>query len=157
MEVWGSETHTLSTLAMLAKQGCQLRVKYYSNGNVLQNATLVFIWGSRAHIYTCTRGREYTKNILKKYNNRKTNTYLIPLSNSWWINNTEFGEVKLMMNTSLSLREEIYQLKLRRHKLKSNNTIMNLWSRKMSINTNMLSKLMLYRITSNTDSSCTIR
>jgi hypothetical protein len=32
--------------------------------------------------------------------------YLSP-SNSCWINNTEFGEVKLMMNVSLSLREEI--------------------------------------------------
>jgi hypothetical protein len=30
-----------------------------------------------------------------------------PPSNSWWINNTEFEEVKLMMSTSLSLREEI--------------------------------------------------
>jgi hypothetical protein len=42
----------------------------------------------------------------------KANTYLIPPSNSWWINNTEFGEVKLMMSTSLSLREEICQLEL---------------------------------------------
>jgi hypothetical protein len=40
------------------------------------------------------------------------NTYLIPLSNSCWINNTEFGEIKLMMVTSLSLHEEICQLKL---------------------------------------------
>jgi hypothetical protein len=52
------------------------------------------------------------KEPLIKYNNRKANTYLIPPSNSWWINNTEFGEVKLMMRASLSLREEIYQLKL---------------------------------------------
>jgi hypothetical protein len=29
------------------------------------------------HIYTCTGGGEYTKNPLEKYNNRKTNTYLI--------------------------------------------------------------------------------
>jgi hypothetical protein len=50
-----------------------------------------------------------------------------------------------------SLREKIYQLKLWGYILKSNNTILNLWSRKMSINTKMLSKLMLYRITSNTD------
>jgi hypothetical protein len=48
---------------------------------------------------------EYTKN-------RKTNTYLIPPSNSWWINNTGFEEVKLMMSASLKLREEICQLKL---------------------------------------------
>jgi hypothetical protein len=40
------------------------------------------------------------------------NTYLIPRSNSWWINNTEFEEVKLMMSTSLNLREEICQLEL---------------------------------------------
>jgi hypothetical protein len=51
------------------------------------------------------RGRIY-KNPLEKYNNRKVNTYLIPPSNSWWINNIEFGEVKLMMSASLSLREE---------------------------------------------------
>jgi hypothetical protein len=57
------------------------------------------------------RGRIY-KNPLEKYSNRKANTYLIPPSNSWWINNTEFGEVKLMMRASLSLREEICQLKL---------------------------------------------
>jgi hypothetical protein len=50
-----------------------------------------------------------------------------------------------MMSTSLSLREEICQLELRRHILKSDNTILNLRSCKMSINTNMLSKLMLYR------------
>jgi hypothetical protein len=54
------------------------------------------------------------------------NTYLIPPSDSWWINNTEFEEIKLMMSASLSLREEIYQLELGRHILKSNNTILNL-------------------------------
>jgi hypothetical protein len=44
----------------------------------------------------------------------KANTYLIPLppSNSWWINNTEFGEIKLMMSASLRLHEEICQLEL---------------------------------------------
>jgi hypothetical protein len=42
----------------------------------------------------------------------KANTYLISPSNLWWINNTEFGEVKLMMSASLSLREEICQLEL---------------------------------------------
>jgi hypothetical protein len=30
------------------------------------------------HIYTCTGEGEYIKKPLKKYNNRKTNTYLIP-------------------------------------------------------------------------------
>jgi hypothetical protein len=29
------------------------------------------------HIYTCTGDEKYTKNFLKKYKNRKTNTYLI--------------------------------------------------------------------------------
>jgi hypothetical protein len=52
------------------------------------------------------------KEPLEKYNNRNANIYLIPPSNSWWINNTEFGEVKLMMSVSLSLREKICQLKL---------------------------------------------
>jgi hypothetical protein len=52
------------------------------------------------------------KEPLEKYNNRKANIYLISPSNSWWINNTEFGEVKLMMSVSLSLREKICQLKL---------------------------------------------
>jgi hypothetical protein len=63
---------------------------------------------------------------MEKYNNRKINIYLIPLSNSWWISNTEFEKVKLMMSVSLSFREKIYQLKLRRHILKSNNTILNM-------------------------------
>jgi hypothetical protein len=31
-------------------------------------------------IYTCTGGGEYTKNPLEKYNNKKSNTYLIHLS-----------------------------------------------------------------------------
>jgi hypothetical protein len=38
---------------------------------------LVFIWGSRARIYVCTRWGEYTKNHLDQYNNKKANTYLI--------------------------------------------------------------------------------
>jgi hypothetical protein len=29
------------------------------------------------HIYTCTEEREYIKNSLEKYNNRKNNAYLI--------------------------------------------------------------------------------
>jgi hypothetical protein len=47
------------------------------------------------------------KEPLEKYNNRKANTYLILPSNPWWINNTEFGEVKLMMSASLSIHKEI--------------------------------------------------
>jgi hypothetical protein len=57
------------------------------------------------------RGRIYKEFLMEKYNNRKPNTNLIPPLNSWWINNTKFREVKLMMNASLSLHEEIYQLK----------------------------------------------
>jgi hypothetical protein len=32
---------------------------------------LVFIWGPKDWIYTCTGGGEYTKNPLEKYNNGK--------------------------------------------------------------------------------------
>jgi hypothetical protein len=32
------------------------------------------------YIYTYTGGGEYTKNPLEKYNNRKTNTYLIKIN-----------------------------------------------------------------------------
>jgi CRISPR/Cas system CSM-associated protein Csm5 (group 7 of RAMP superfamily) len=66
---------------------------------------------SYIYIYMYREG-EYIKNLLKKYNNRKINTYLILPSNSWWINNTGFGEVKLMMSASLRLHKEISQLKL---------------------------------------------
>jgi hypothetical protein len=68
------------------------------------NSTCIHLSAKGSHIYMYGRG-EYTKN-------RKTNTYLIPPSNSWWINNTEFEGVKLMMSTSLKVREEICQLKL---------------------------------------------
>jgi hypothetical protein len=43
---------------------------------------------------------------------KKTNIYLMPSSNSWWIKNIEFGEIKLKLGASLSLREEICQLEL---------------------------------------------
>jgi hypothetical protein len=76
------------------------------------NNTYIHLRVRGSYIYTCIKEGEYTKTSLEKYNNRKTNTYLIPSSNSWWINNTEFGEVKLMMSVSLSLREKICQLKL---------------------------------------------
>jgi hypothetical protein len=49
------------------------------------------------HIYVYIGGEEYIKTNLKN-NNKKTNTYIIPFK----INNTEFGEVKLMMSASLS-------------------------------------------------------
>jgi hypothetical protein len=77
------------------------------------------------YIYIYKGEGEYIKTALEKYNNRKINTYLIPSINTWWINNTEFEEIKLMMSASSNLREEICQLKLRRHILKSNNTILN--------------------------------
>jgi hypothetical protein len=43
-------------------------------------------------------------------------------SNSCWIKNTRFGEIKLIVGGSLSLNEEINQLVLRRHILKSDST-----------------------------------
>jgi hypothetical protein len=57
------------------------------------------------------RGRIY-KEPLKKYNIRKGYYISNTPSSSWWINNTEFGEVKLMMSASLIIREEICQLEL---------------------------------------------
>jgi uncharacterized protein involved in tolerance to divalent cations len=50
---------------------------------------------------------KYIKNPMKKYNNRKSNIHLASPSNSWWINNIKFGKVKLMMDVSLYLHEEI--------------------------------------------------
>jgi hypothetical protein len=49
---------------------------------------------------------------MKEYNNGKLIYILIPPINSWWIKNTEFGEIKLMLVVSLSFREKIYQLEL---------------------------------------------
>jgi hypothetical protein len=43
---------------------------------------------------------------------QKTKILLIPLSNLWWIKNTEFREIKLMVNASLNLREEICHVTL---------------------------------------------
>jgi hypothetical protein len=88
--------------------------------------SLVFMSGPEAPIYICTRRGKYTRTSLKEYNNRKANIHLTPPSNLWWLNNTEFGEVKLMMDASLSRREEICQLELRRYILKSDNTILYL-------------------------------
>jgi hypothetical protein len=56
------------------------------------NNTCIHLSAKGLNIYMYRRG-EYTKNPLEKYNNKKANTYLILPSNSWWINNTEFGEV----------------------------------------------------------------
>jgi hypothetical protein len=81
------------------------------NIRAVMNRTCIHLRANDPNIYMYRRGRIYKK-PLEKYNNRKVNTYLIPPSNSWWINNTEFREVKLMMSVSLSHREEIYQLEL---------------------------------------------
>jgi hypothetical protein len=62
-----------------------------------------------------------------------------------------------MSCVSLSLREEIRQLELWRHILKRDDTILNLCLSIVNINTNMLSKLMFYRIASNTNDTYTIR
>jgi hypothetical protein len=77
------------------------------------------------YIYTCTGGeniqRTFWRNIIIE---RLIHIYLIPSLNSWWINNTEFVEIKLMMSTSLILCKKIRQLKLWRHILKSNMIVM---------------------------------
>jgi hypothetical protein len=46
---------------------------------IVMNITYIHLRVRGSYIYTCTGGREYTKNPMEKYNNRKTNTYLIPL------------------------------------------------------------------------------
>jgi hypothetical protein len=61
-----------------------------------------------------------------------------------------------MSCVSLSLREEIRQLELWRHILKRDDTILNLCLSIVNINTNILSKLMFYRIASNTNDTYTI-
>jgi hypothetical protein len=45
----------------------------------------------RAHLYTCIGGGEYIKNPLEKYNNRKTNTYLILFSLTHYTLNENYG------------------------------------------------------------------
>jgi hypothetical protein len=65
-----------------------------------------------SNIYMYRRGRIYKEPHWRNTIIENANTYLISPSNSWWINNTEFGEVKLMMSVSQSLREEICQLDL---------------------------------------------
>jgi hypothetical protein len=56
--------------------------------------TLVFIWGLRAWIHTCTGGGEYTKNSWRNTIIKKANTYLIrtmelakekPVSAQWFL------------------------------------------------------------------------
>jgi hypothetical protein len=44
------------------------------------NSTCIHLSASGSYIYICTGGGEYTKNPLEKYNNRKTNTYLIVIN-----------------------------------------------------------------------------
>jgi hypothetical protein len=61
------------------------------------------------HIY---RNERIYKESCKNTIIEKDNVYLIHSLYSWWINNTEFREIELMMSMSLSLREEICQLKL---------------------------------------------
>jgi hypothetical protein len=77
----------------------------------VMNTTCIHMGNGGPNIYMYRR-RKYIENPLEKYNNRKPMTHLILPSNSWWINNTKFGEVKLIMGASLSLREEICQLEL---------------------------------------------
>jgi hypothetical protein len=81
--------------------------------------------------------------------------HLTPPSNSRWIEYTEFGEVKPILRFGLHLRG-ISQLKLRRHIEKFNHIIVNLCTCVIGINTYMLCKLMLDRITSNTNNTCIV-
>jgi hypothetical protein len=76
------------------------------------NSTCIHLRVKGPNIYIYRRGRICKGPLWRDTIIEKTNIYLIPHSNSWWTNNTEFGEVKLMMNMSLSLREEIWQLEL---------------------------------------------
>jgi hypothetical protein len=66
------------------------------------------------------------------------------------MSNIEFREIKPILSSVMRLCEEISHMKLLRHIAKINHIILN-------INTYMLSKIMLDRITSNTNSTCTIR
>jgi hypothetical protein len=57
-----------------------------------------------------------------------------------------FDQVKLMLLSCLCFNEEISQLQLRRHILKSNGFLMTMRPGKEGIDTDMLGKFMLHRI-----------
>jgi hypothetical protein len=64
------------------------------------------------NIYRYMRGNiQRTSGEIHKY--KRLFIHLIsPPLNLWWVKNTEFEEIKLMVDASLSLREEIHQLEL---------------------------------------------
>jgi hypothetical protein len=65
-----------------------------------------------------------------------------------------FGRQQL--RSGLGLREEICQLQLGRHILKSENLILHSSAHKEGINTDVFGDLMLHRISRNADSTCTV-
>jgi hypothetical protein len=79
-----------------------------------------------------------------------------PPLNSWWINNTKLGEKEAMLRSDLGLREEISQLQLGRHILKSEDLILHSSAYKEGINTYVFGELMLHWISRNADSTCTV-
>ena len=68
------------------------------------NMQLVLLGGQSHHIYDV---HEDAKRQEYKRPKAIINITLTPPSNSWWINNTEFGEVKSMLRSSLGLCEEV--------------------------------------------------
>ena len=79
-----------------------------ASDTMLDNQQLVFTEGQRPlhiHVWQSAENPLYNGDIPKR-----DYTHLTPPSNSWWINNTEFGEEKGMLRSSLCLREEVSQL-----------------------------------------------
>jgi hypothetical protein len=56
---------------------------------LFMNTTCIYIRVKDSYIYIYKRGGEYIKNFLKKYSNRKVNTYLISpklmVDQQYWI------------------------------------------------------------------------
>ena len=111
--------------------------------------------GQNIHVYNMQRGPP-TKG---KYKRDTHSTYIsnTPLKLMGDPHNTEFGVEVAVLSPCLCLCEEVRQLKLGRHILKSHNLIMHLRSHVGSINIDVLGEFMLHRIPSNTDRTSTIR
>jgi hypothetical protein len=75
------------------------------------------------------------ESLILRGKSKRRLSYLTPLSNSWWINNSEFGEKEAILRSGMGLREEICQLQLRRHILKSENLTLHSSAHKEGINT----------------------
>jgi hypothetical protein len=54
------------------------------------------------------------------------NIHLISSSNSWWIKNIVFGEIKLILGASLRLRKKNLSTRALKERTKDRHTIMNL-------------------------------